>query len=297
MKIQNNIFISFIITIVYILLYIWNRFFRNRLPKEVGYHEVITLQDKFAVIICFFYFLLFSYYFLKYFKIIPRPNSKFKKIVKKISLYLESKNFLKNLLEIFDKYIAKGPCNSYDYIYLYVYVKPFIWFCARILHNNFEMRPVIPYILFLTLPRLLIAIILLTEVLFFNYIYFFYKSLMLIIIPLIFKIILYMIEHHSTQCLDVLQEYFIFKLRNNNDELEITFKPFEDPIKLQKQKNLLPQAESDWMAYQNMYSITFSIKLEKEKYDPIANMIIYGVFALAFSIYLIKITGILIGIL
>ena len=54
-----------------------------------------------------------------------------------------------------------------------------------------------------------------------------------------------MIEHHSTRCLDILLEYFTFKLIEDTNELEITFKTFNDPIKLQEQKKLLPQAEEN----------------------------------------------------
>lgn len=117
--------------------------------------------------------------------------------------------------------------------------------------------------------------------------------LILLIIPIIFKLILYMIEHHSKRCLDIFNEYFAFKLIDNNDNLEITFKIFQDPIKLQEQQNLLSQAEDDWMAYQNMYSITARIKIEKEKYEIITNIIIYGLYVITFSTYILKITGIL----
>ena len=99
-----------------------------------------------------------------------------------------------------------------------------------------------------------------------------------------------MIEHHAKSCLDVFNEYFDFKVIND-DDLEISFKLFDDPIKLQEQKKLLPQAEENWMAYQNMYSICIRINSEKEKYDYIANIIIYGILTIAFSIYVFKIMG------
>ena len=184
-----------------------------------------------------------------------------------------------------------APKNIYNYFYMFIYIRPFIWSCAQFLHIHFEMKPIIPYICFFILPRFIIAIVLLIEVIFFNYIRCFYNLLGLLVIPLLFKIILYMIEHHSTRCLDILLEYFTFKLIEDTNELEITFKTFNDPIKLQEQKKLLPQAEENWMAYQNMYSICIRINSEKEKYDYIANIIIYGILTIAFSIYVFKIMG------
>ena len=102
-----------------------------------------------------------------------------------------------------------------------------------------------------------------------------------------------MIEHHSTRCLDILLEYFTFKLIEDTNELEITFKTFNDPIKLQEQQNLLRQAENDWMAYQNMYSITVRINREKSVYNNIINTMIYCLYVITFGIYILKIVGIL----
>ena len=101
-----------------------------------------------------------------------------------------------------------------------------------------------------------------------------------------------MIEHHAKSCLDVFNEYFDFKVIND-DDLEISFKLFDDPIKLQEQQNLLRQAENDWMAYQNMYSITVRINREKSVYNNIINTMIYCLYVITFGIYILKIVGIL----
>ena len=100
-----------------------------------------------------------------------------------------------------------------------------------------------------------------------------------------------MIEHHAKSCLDVFNDYFDFKLIN--DALEISFKVLDDPLKLQEQQNLLRQAENDWMAYQNMYSITVRINREKSVYNNIINTMIYCLYVITFGIYILKIVGIL----
>ena len=190
MRIPNNLIISFLVTSIYIISYIWNRFIRIRLPKEVYYHEIISLQDKITIIICFVYLFLFSYYTLKYFQIIPRPNSKFKRLREKFGEYLKSKKIITKFLEKFNEHVMNAPKNIYNYFYMFIYIRPFIWSCAQFLHIHFEMKPIIPYICFFILPRFIIAIVLLIEVIFFNYIRCFYNLLGLLVIPLLFKIIL-----------------------------------------------------------------------------------------------------------
>ena len=290
--IRNNLIFSFIFTIIYIFIYLWNRFIRIRLPREINYHEILTISDKIIVIIFLSYFLLFSYYFLTYLKVIPNPKSKVNKIFINFINYLESKKYINIIMTFINKHIINGFDNVYKYLYIFIYIKPFIWFCANILHKYFINNPLIPYLLFLILPRIIIIIILFIEIVFFNYIYIFYKILILLSIPLIFKIILYMIEHHAKSCLDVFNEYFDFKVIND-DDLEISFKLFDDPIKLQEQQNLLRQAENDWMAYQNMYSITVRINREKSVYNNIINTMIYCLYVITFGIYILKIVGIL----
>ena len=291
MKIHNNLFFSFIFTIIYILIYLWNRFIRIRLPREINYHEILTISDKFIVIIFLGYFFLFLYYFLTFLKVIPNPKSKINKFYIKFINFLKAKKYINISIIFINKHIINGFDNVYNYLYMFVYIKPFIRFCANILHKYFINKPFIPYCLFLILPRFIIVIILFIEIVFFNYIYFFYKILILLSIPLIFKLILYMIEHHAKSCLDVFNDYFDFKLIN--DALEISFKVLDDPIKIQEQQNLLWQAENDWIMYQNMFSISVRIKREKEIYNNSINMMIYCLYVITFGICILKIVGII----
>ena len=72
-----------------------------------------------------------------------------------------------------------------------------------------------------------------------------------------------MIEHHAKDCLDMLQKYFKFELSDEDNSLTITEKIFENIKELEQQKRLWHYAETEWMAYQNMYSIVAKIKLKK----------------------------------
>ena len=224
-------------------------------------------------------------------KIIPRPKAKIKTFFDNIFLKLERKPFIIKLLEFNKNVIINGPSNVYEFIYQYIYVKPFIWFCGKHLSNNFEERPLTFYVIVFVLPKLVIVLTLFIDVTFFNQIHYFYNSLILYLIPLVFRIILYIINHHAKGYLDLLHEFFSFKLVNNYTELEITNIIFIDKIKLRQQENLLPYAETDWMPLQWMYSITTKINQEKDKYNNITNMIIYGLFTLSFLIYLLKTMG------
>ena len=177
MKIKNKLIYSFIFTILLTCLIIWNRLIRTRLPRQVKFHEVYTFQDKITFIIFIIYICMFFYYFLKYFKIIPRPKSKFKVIRNRILCYLESKKTVIVWGDFFSNHITNGPTNVYDYFYVFIYVKPFIWACAQFLHKHFQEMPIVPYILGYFLPRLIPVVIFFTEVVFYNYINYFYKAL------------------------------------------------------------------------------------------------------------------------
>lgn len=58
------------------------------------------------------------------------------------------------------------------------------------------------YILMFVLPKMILIFILFSEIIFNPEIYFFYKRLYLLLLPLIFNSILYMIYHHVTAVLD-----------------------------------------------------------------------------------------------
>lgn len=292
MKIRNNLIYSFIFTFAYIAFYIWNRFIRTRLPREINYHDTLTFFDKIIILLFLCYLFLFIYYALKYFKIIPRPKSKFRVIRDKFLTYLESKKIIMLISQFFSDNVMDGPKNVYEFFYTYIYIRPFIRFCGNLLHSHFQDRPFLIYICGFILPKIIIVSSLFIEVIFANRLYYFYYCLILYLIPLLFKIILYIIEHHAKGCLDVFQEYFSFKLNDDMSRLVITFKPFIDPVKEKEQDTLYPQAERDWLKLQFMYSIVAKIHIEKNKYQIITDIIIYSLYVISFGTYLLKILGI-----
>lgn len=291
MKIKNNLIYSFIFTILLTGFIIWNRLFRKRLPRDINYHEIWTSYDSIITVIFFLYFSAFCYYFLKYFKIIPRPNSKFKIIRDKFLHYLESKTIVIRFMSFYEEHVTNGPSKVYDYFYVFVYVKPFIWYCGQFLHKHFQLNAIIPYFLGFILPKIIVVIVLFIDIYFLNRIYYFYISLLLYLIPLFFKIILYMIEHHTKRTLGNYNSYFTFNRVDEWDNIEIIHKQFVDPIKVEYQTNLLPYVEKNWLPLQYMYSVVAKIYQEKHKYEYLSSMIIYGLYTISFGIYILKIIG------
>ena len=235
---KNNLIYNFIFTLVLTTFIIWNKLIRERFPKKINYHETWHYYDKIIVIIFCLYLFLFVYYLLKYLKVLPRPHSKIKAFLNKIFIVLEKKPFIIKMLEFNKNIIIDGPANVYDFFYQFVYVKPFIWFCGKKLSYYFQEKPFIPYFIGFLLPKLIIVFVLFIEIIFFNQINYFYKTLILYLIPLIFKIILYIIEHHSKDSLDLLDDYFTFQMLNKFNTFEITNRAFTNPIKIQEQQNL-----------------------------------------------------------
>ena len=72
--------------------------------------------DKIIILLFLCYLFFFVYYVLKYFKIIPRPKSKFRVIRDKFLTYLESKKIVMLISQFFTDNVMNGPENVYLYI-------------------------------------------------------------------------------------------------------------------------------------------------------------------------------------
>ena len=136
---------SIFIGLLYILLIIWNRLIRERLPRD------IFIDYNYYIL--FAYFLLFfsSLYIVIYsIREILKIHAKFRLLNKLIEIPIFEKIFRIGA-DIVINYILKGPKNLYEFLYKKVKIKPFVDnLCEKIVKFNlYENKLFIPLIIFI----------------------------------------------------------------------------------------------------------------------------------------------------
>ena len=117
--------ISIFIGLLYILLIIWNRLIRERLPRD------IFIDYNYYIL--FAYFLLFfsSLYIVIYsIREILKIHAKFRLLNKLIEIPIFEKIFRIGA-DIVINYILKGPKNLYEFLYKKVKIRPIVDFLCK----------------------------------------------------------------------------------------------------------------------------------------------------------------------
>lgn len=295
MKIKSNHIISIIFTILLAMLIIWNRFIRSRMPNEIVLQPFLNEQCVIIGMLFLCWFSIFIYYVLNFLRIIPRPNSMLSLYLQKVAQILAEKPYFKQFIQLYENTIINGPTFTYDYIYQYIYIKPIIHKIGSKLSYHFYNNPIIPYIFCIVIPRILPWLILLIELVCYQYVHYFYLSLIILVIPLLFKIILYMIKHHAMRSLDYYKRYFDFTLVDNT--LHVFFKDLQETKDKEDQEKFSSSAADSWEFFQYLYNIAYQINYRKDVYNILLNSIVYGLISLDFFIHFSLLTGFITTIL
>ena len=154
---------------------------------------------------------------MKILKILPRTENK---IMLFFTKRLEKHKWSKNIIENLKTYILEGPSTVYNnIIYRYIYIKPILDNIGIRLSYKFTDILNIPYIVGIVLPRLIPCLILCYETLFLRHINYFYKSLFLLLIPLLFNILIYMIQYHSINSIEFYMNLFDITMTENKVDI------------------------------------------------------------------------------
>lgn len=286
MKIKNNIIFSVIFTSIWVLWIFYNRFLRERLPKNIISQNTFNIHMLLVFAAFFGSLCLTIYFLLMYLKIIPRPKSKIKALLDNINNYLETKPFYNSSLKFFKEYIIKGPEKVYEnVIYPNIYLRPLIRHTGAKLSYYFQEKPYLLYVIGFALPKIIPWIIFSTELFFFHSIFFFYKSLILFLIPLLLSIIIYMIKHHCIVGINIHKIYYDFSYTDETIHVYLRHLPDLSEQERKTQENNADWAGDDWFFLQNLYSICYKLEDKKELYMLQLNIIRYSLMTLTFFIY------------
>ena len=224
--------LSIILTIIYIIFIFWSRILREKIPKilYINYTEYQVLVFSFVFLICSFMLL----YSLR--KLFPEKQ----------------KGFLNKLLAtqlgvfVFT-YIINAHKHLYDFLYNYITIRPLIEkLGVKTWNSNFyETCLIIP--IFMYMIRIFICLIFLLDIFYFNTFNYFYKSLILMLIPLIIKACIFIIHDMSKKNKEYIEkEFLIIEPEEFNNGFYMNIYPhLEDKLN----DNQIKSLKVNWVAY------------------------------------------------
>lgn len=234
--------ISIIIGFLFCLFILWNRLLRSRKPVDLfTEYNIIRICIYFSL--CIVSMILIIYFVCQVFAI----SSK--------------RAFLKSLLEkprvvsiisFIQEYILNAPKNLYEWLYLYIKIRPIIDECCKFIQKySIGDKPAIIMAIILSTAsfRVIVCMIFIYAVFYTNNLSYFYNSLPLLLIPVLFSIFLYSIHHLATNNKKAIQTYvrFTYDTSDNNWIISRTqeYVYFTD--------EQLTNCGNDWVTY--LYSI------------------------------------------
>lgn len=287
--------ISLLFLIIFITYLIYYRLIFIRYPKDLlEYKLSATHYDKiFILFFTLFFLILFLYFLYKTLNtnLLKTSNVNF---FKKISnIY-----YIKLLVTFLVENILQGPSKVYYYVYEKFYLKTYIEYIGRHLHLWFFEKPEHFYLLFLALPLIICSSVFAFEIIVFFRIKYFYKLLWLLLIPLVARVIIYIIKHHAKSCLDYFKTFFVFKVNLSNVKrledavVHITYKKLQDPLQIEEQNQFdINDLRIWWEFYQYLYNICYQIDKLNLKYKYLLYMLNYALYFIGFFCWLLIITN------
>src|SRR5580693_9456017 len=201
-------YISILFGIFFVLLIIWNRLIRDRLPREIFTDYSSFFISIYIILFCTSVYIVI-YSLREIFSIVPKY-----KILNKllIDFPLVEKIFRK-LADWVINIILTGPKNLYEFVKKRIYIKPIIdKICKKITILGLNEKPIVLYILLLIKYSFIfyVCFIFFIDVFIFNYLSYFYKSFLLLFIPLIIDLILFMIYNLAKKNSSIIKEWINF---------------------------------------------------------------------------------------
>lgn len=291
-----------------IFFIIWNRFIRIRLPREISPTLFFSFLNFIILFLFFFYFFFFIYYSFKFLKKKDNEHSFIKNLILKIDNFIKENQYLNsinyNINYIINEYIFRGPHRIYNHIYKFSQlfskiINKSVDFLANILnqilwtsfggiHNYLFVK--LFCIVFIILPQIFPSIIFLVEILVYQNLEIFYKSLALLAIPLITNLLLFIIKHSIEIRLDYISEFYninfqIYSQKKDDFNINVekkegkNFQEFNNYYKTEK------IVKDTWINLQNYYNVISQIEICYESMKNMFKMILYFTYTLSFFFY------------
>lgn len=229
---------SILLGLFIVIFLIWNRL-RVRLPKVLD--GVYSLQQ--YVVFCFLFFIMCVLLFVSVKKILNyklQPNGLINKLFE-----IPGVTFIVGNIII---YIFNAPKNLYNWLYDYIIIRPFIETLGVKIWNYDPYNINFKYMLFFTYSiRIFICVIFIIDIFYFHCLKYFYKSLILVLGLMIFRVCLYIIKDLSQKNKIYIEtEYLIIEANETGDGFYVDPNKNYEEILTQKQIDVL---SVNWVAY------------------------------------------------
>lgn len=275
-------YLLFILGLIIILLTVWNRIFRTRLPKTIDDFTgnfMICLIILNVIILIIIIIISFSHFLEK--KNMSKEN---------LLPYFFKYKIVTNIVSFFqkiNKIIMEGPKTVYSLFYDSFNISHILEIPFHNLSGFFMNLPVkyayvltIIHIIFSVLPRVIPAIIFLAEILFFQCLEYFYSSLFLYIISLSYKILLWILRDLADNNINYTLAH-IEILNYNENEFTAKFQKevpciegAVDFIGAKYDRHLLEWFAYIYDTYADIKWLVYRLDLEKKKFKDYENIFI-----------------------
>ena len=294
---KNNLY--FTLGIILIMLTIWNRVIRLRLPKNINDFNNIYMINIIYLNIILLTVILITTIWLLWFK----NNSKSQK--SKIATYfLKYKNII-NILDYFINIwgnIMQSPKTVYKLFYntfniSHILEIPFykISHFIKNLPIKYAYILTLIHIMLYLLPRIIPPIVFIIELFFFQHLVYFYKSLFLYLVVILYNILLWILAdladnniYFSTAHIDLKHTKYDLTavFRKENPVIENAV----DIVTRQHDGVLLKWFVYIYETYLDIKWLTYRLNLEKDKYKDYERLFINTMYLCGWCYVLIKIT-------
>lgn len=289
---------SIIIGFIIVALIIWNRIFRYR--ESYGFEEIVISKTRIflisVMVISFTILLISSIIKITKYEYKSNPDSFLNRYFEAnphVSDIIVAKSI--QIMAFMDKYIIRAPKSFYEYLAPNLPIRSLVETPASYLvvwfYNDQKTKGIA--ILLLLLPRVIIAIIFLVEVLIYKRFDIFFKSLYLLIIPLIIECYIFICKDLAEKDIafyDLHMEIFYHKVEGIDEpqcfaRFREPYPTFEGAYDLTKVK--LNTMINVYYIYANIRNFMRTIQEKKALYSPYFSLIYCPCFIIGWSYYLL----------
>ena len=270
MKYFKNNILKIGIAIFMMSFIIWNRILRERSPQIFS-----KLENKNALlVISFFCCCAFLFLLLRELdKFVKRPQQS-KNLLEKLMQH----HAVQNIVTILKNYTVNTPIHAYETLTGNLSLAKYLELPASYFTAYFCYPKLFVWMFYL-FPQILVAIIFCIETIYLNQKIFFFKALILLVIPLLAKAVIYIFESYSTRRLKSYEEFLDITYEAEGVYINLkppALLPQNIPLELIVNKyNLLYQY---WYIYKEINTFMQSIKRYNEKTEPYVRMFIFMCF-------------------
>ena len=287
MKIKNKILLieytSILLGFLFCIFIIWNRLIRERILRDL-----INDVNPYLINLYIFLFFLFLFLLLYTLKTLLKIETKNKYI-----MWFFEREIVIKTYSFIEKYIINSPKNFYEIIYNKITLKFYeildnvcIFIDSSEISEKFFIKKSI--CLFFYSIKLIVSIIFIYDIIYYNQFIHFFKFLPFLIIPTIFNVILYVIFTYAERCKKAIEKWIIFTSNNKQDGFEFSLKEdYKNDIFFTDQ--LVEDNANLWYSFLiTMMTIDEYYVVEK-KYKSYFYLIIYSLYCFGWGYLLFNI--------